>query len=311
MAVQRKKGALWKKTQKKGQKRRRYKRSPKMNRVLSVQAPAAATATTTVTTAAPAGEKPSQSLSTTEYTPHARNASLAVNQPATTQASSSQLSQQTRAPFTFPLPPTPSDILITQREVVSFPPPSPPAVPLEPLPEREEGLMDLDDLDKLTNEQAPWRASGANQSDYFNYGFDERDWKVYRLRQKYGEGRTEPPKQRGGEGGGKPLTFKEEMPFAAFAFGNVREAYLSLPAPLKTLMLSTILSASGYPPQIFVQLSNPAFQQMIMNMSAGNGPPNAGPNANGPGGMMGMMGGMGMNMTWSRRRCCLWKWHDG
>ena len=36
----------------------------------------------------------------------------------------------------------------------------------------------------LAEQEKPWRRPGADQSDYFNYGFDEFTWSTYCLRQK-------------------------------------------------------------------------------------------------------------------------------
>jgi pre-mRNA 3'-end-processing factor FIP1 len=36
----------------------------------------------------------------------------------------------------------------------------------------------------FAEQEKPWRRPGADQSDYFNYGFDEFTWTAYRLRQK-------------------------------------------------------------------------------------------------------------------------------
>jgi hypothetical protein len=61
-------------------------------------------------------------------------------------------------------------------------------------------------------EKKEWREPGRKRDDWFNFGWGEEEWKVWRLRQRWGEGRREPP----GTDGEKE--WRDEMPFAVSRF---------------------------------------------------------------------------------------------
>ncbi|KRH95079.1 Polyadenylation factor I complex, subunit FIP1 [Pseudoloma neurophilia] len=48
-----------------------------------------------------------------------------------------------------------------------------------------ENNLDFIDLDDLS--EFPWRKPGADITDYFNYGFDEKTWRDYCKRQREGK----------------------------------------------------------------------------------------------------------------------------
>jgi pre-mRNA 3'-end-processing factor FIP1 len=50
-------------------------------------------------------------------------------------------------------------------------------------PPQGKKLLSIDIDADLANEQKIWRRTGEDQSDYFNYGFDEFTWELYRQRQ--------------------------------------------------------------------------------------------------------------------------------
>jgi hypothetical protein len=66
-----------------------------------------------------------------------------------------------------------------------LPPPSEGSATTDPnapaVLENGQTILDVD-IDSL--EDKPWRKSGANIADYFNYGFDETAWREYVNRQK-------------------------------------------------------------------------------------------------------------------------------
>jgi len=67
------------------------------------------------------------------------------------------------------------------------------------------------DADLIEHEK-PWRRPGADQSDYFNYGFDEFTWSTYCLRQKTIAGEIEAQKAENA---------KFEMMFGAGGMGGM------------------------------------------------------------------------------------------
>lgn len=88
-------------------------------------------------------------------------------------------------------------------------------------PSTGKPVSQLDIDADLAESSKPWRLPGADQSDYFNYGFDEFTWEMYRQRQSnmantlaaqkvetaqfqqmFMPGMSAPPGQGGGGGGG-------------------------------------------------------------------------------------------------------------
>jgi pre-mRNA 3'-end-processing factor FIP1 len=52
------------------------------------------------------------------------------------------------------------------------------------LPSVGKPISDIEVDADLVEHEKPWRRPGADQSDYFNYGFDEFTWSTYCMRQK-------------------------------------------------------------------------------------------------------------------------------
>ena len=44
--------------------------------------------------------------------------------------------------------------------------------------------VDIIDIDPSTFEDKPWRNPGADITDYFNFGFDEKTWAEYSAKQR-------------------------------------------------------------------------------------------------------------------------------
>lgn len=136
-------------------------------------------------------------------------------------------------------------------------------------------LMDFD-FDVLPESEKGWKKPGAHLADWFNYGFDETTWRLYVMKQK---------KMRREEGWAA-------NPFAAFAMGNLEQAWEGLSPELKDVMVQVIMGnssgpRSNNPPQMPpsmppMMVMNPIMQGMEMrgfgmqgmsNMLGGGNPP--------------------------------------
>ncbi|MBW0465790.1 hypothetical protein O181_005505 [Austropuccinia psidii MF-1] len=143
-------------------------------------------------------------------------------------------------------------------------------------------LMDFD-FDAIPDDEKGWNKPNAHIADWFNYGFDEATWRLYVMKQK---------RMRQTEGWAA-------NPFAAFATGNLQQAWDNLPDELKEVMMQTILgNPSGsvnnnHGPQMgpsmpSMMVMNPmlqgidlgayAMQGMSSMMGGGNAPMNGGHN---------------------------------
>ncbi|KAH9463050.1 hypothetical protein Pst134EA_015137 [Puccinia striiformis f. sp. tritici] len=165
--------------------------------------------------------------------------------------------------------------------VAVTPPPQPPAELKPPDLETENpvipsGYDDKDgstlmnfDFDGLPESEKGWKKPGAHLADWFNYGFDETTWRTYVMRQK---------KLRKEEGWAT-------NPFAAFAMGNIEQAWEGLPPELKDVMMGVIMGNSSgsrnnnhapqMPPSIPpMMVMNPMMQGMDMGGYGMQGMPN-------------------------------------
>jgi len=129
-------------------------------------------------------------------------------------------------------------------------------------------LMNFD-FDALPESEKGWNKPGAHVADWFNYGFDETTWRAYVTKQK---------RMRKEEGWAS-------NPFAAFALGNIEQAWEGLPAELKDVMMGIIMGNSSgsrnqnhapqMPPSIPpMMVMNPMMQGLEMGGYAMQGMPN-------------------------------------
>jgi pre-mRNA 3'-end-processing factor FIP1 len=131
----------------------------------------------------------------------------------------------------------------------------------------------------LAEHEKPWRRPGADQTDYFNYGFDEFTWSTYCLRQKtmanaiveQKADNTQFERMFGGGGGMMPGMGMPAMPTAAAG------ADMSGMAPM--IGMPTMPDANSMQQmmqQLMVEqgISDPSqldFQQVMNRMQAGAG----------------------------------------
>ncbi|KNZ59779.1 hypothetical protein VP01_1663g4 [Puccinia sorghi] len=192
----------------------------------------------------PLGRPIEQPNVTTEYKPLER-LDLKLSDPASAlplKPSSISVAQSNPSPRNAPQnnshnrQPTPENF---PRSVT--PPPEPPAESKPPDLQAENpvipsGYDDKDgsalmnfDFDALPESEKGWNKPGAHVADWFNYGFDETTWRAYVTKQK---------RMRKEEGWAS-------NPFAAFALGNIEQAWEGLPAELKDVMMGIIMGNSS------------------------------------------------------------------
>lgn len=136
------------------------------------------------------------------------------------------------------------------------------------------------DLDEL--KEKPWRAPGADISDYFNYGFDEFTWTAYCHKQDKLRGEFNPQKvmakMMGGSGGGKaqspfPFPFMPNMPMPP----NMQ----NMPMP-PNMPIPPNMGNMPMPPNMGKMPMPPNMPNMPMPPNMGNAPQNSGFGSGGP-----------------------------
>ncbi|GAC95206.1 hypothetical protein PHSY_002781 [Pseudozyma hubeiensis SY62] len=141
-----------------------------------------------------------QSTLTSEYTPLSRSQLLANASPASAAAASTALAQATASTSlasllpaqTTPQPSTALDGAAPEGGPPSVPS-NAPALNLSPGPQdraypkpedivdqEESSTQDIFDMDLEKLADKPWRRYGADLTDYFNYGFNEESWSLWR-----------------------------------------------------------------------------------------------------------------------------------
>ncbi|RMY69000.1 hypothetical protein D0863_06750 [Hortaea werneckii] len=163
-------------------------------------------------------------------------------------------------------------------------------------------LTDLDIDADLAEHSKPWRLPGTDQTDFFNYGFDEYTWTQYCLKQQSMAGQIGDMKAMdaqmkamfGGGGGGPPGMGPGGPPGGGGGGGGPGGIPPGMPGPEQMMQM---MMQSGQDP------SSMDFNQ-FMGMMGGGGPPGgqspmpgagqgfqppSGPSG-GPDGMMGIMG---------------------
>ncbi|KAL5396650.1 hypothetical protein PMIN06_003960 [Paraphaeosphaeria minitans] len=134
-------------------------------------------------------------------------------------------------------------------------------------------VMDAD----LAEETKPWRLPGADQSDYFNYGFDEFNWEQYRLKQQtMTDTLAEQQKQQQ-----QMLAMMTGLPGPGAPAPTTPAGMPGMPGEAEMMQMMQQMAASGMDP------NSMDFNQMMMQMSNGGG-------MGGFGGPSGNQGGFGV-----------------
>ncbi|KAJ4352285.1 uncharacterized protein N0V89_007633 [Didymosphaeria variabile] len=134
-------------------------------------------------------------------------------------------------------------------------------------------VMDAD----LAEETKPWRLPGADQSDFFNYGFDEFSWEQYRLKQQEMSDTIADQKAQQQQ----MMAMMGGLPGPGGAPPSAPAGIPGMPGEAEMMQMMQQMAAQGMDP------STMDFNQMMMQMSNSGGMGGFG----GPGGQQGGFGG--------------------
>ncbi|KAH9818263.1 hypothetical protein DFH28DRAFT_888206 [Melampsora americana] len=155
-------------------------------------------------------------------------------------------------------------------------------VPLTGYDDKDGTTLMNFDFDAIPDSEKGWKKPGAHVADWFNYGFDETTWRWYVMKQK---------RHRADESWAA-------NPFAAFATGNIQEAWDTLPSELKGVMMQTIMGPNaGTNGNHGPQMPPPPMPQMMVMNPMMQGMDMGGFGLQGMQGMPGIMGNGHMNGT--------------
>lgn len=177
-------------------------------------------------------------------------------------------------------------------------------------------MIDLDFDADLAENTKPWRLPGTDQSDYFNYGFDEFSWATYCFKQKeMRDGIAQEANQKKmieamlGGPTAMPMGPQGGMPPIPPQGPAAMTGMPGMPPEMSPDMMNAMMQqmmASGMDP---TQMDFNSFMQQMQGMQAGGGMPqqpmqNSGPPQNaplGPGQHNDRQGGYGGQRNRGRR----------